>query len=88
MEPEQALKLGNNPGPLVEIEFWKNKMENLNSIYEQLEGVEVKNILRFLEGNKSTYTQPFTKLQKDVKKARTEANDNYRFLSILKDNFD
>ena len=32
LEPEQALKQGNNPGPLVEIEFWENKAANLNSI--------------------------------------------------------
>jgi dynein heavy chain len=60
MEPEQALKIGNNPGPLTELQFWKNKADNLNSIFNQLESIEVKNILRFLEGNKSTYTQPFT----------------------------
>jgi dynein heavy chain len=62
LEPEQALKQGNNPGPLTEIQFWENKAANLNSIKTQLESVEVKNILRFLEGNKSTYTNPFSKL--------------------------
>jgi len=49
------LKYGNDPGPLIELEFWQNKADNLNSIHEQLQSVEVKNILRFLEGNKSTY---------------------------------
>ena len=87
LEPEQALKQGNNPGPLTEIDFWENKAENLNSIKSQLESVEVKNILRFLEGNKSTYTNPFSKLQKDVMKARNEANDNSKFLILLKDPF-
>lgn len=46
--------------------------------------MEVKNILRFLEGNKSTYTNPFSKLKKDVQKARVEANDNNTFLKALK----
>lgn len=41
-----------------------------------------------MEGNKSTYTQPFTKLQKEVKKARIEANDNNLFLAILQQNFE
>lgn len=36
-DPESALKSGNNPDPLTEIEFWKNKAENLNSIYKQLQ---------------------------------------------------
>lgn len=66
LEPEQALKQGNDPGPMTELDFWRNKADNLNSIYEQLQSVEVKNILRFLEGNKSTYINPFSKLQKDV----------------------
>jgi len=52
-----------------------------------LQSVEVKNILRFLEGNKSTYTNPFSKLKKDVQKARIEANDNNTFLKTLKDWF-
>jgi dynein heavy chain len=60
------LKAGNDPGPHTELEFWENKADNLNSIYDQLQSVEVRNILRFLEGNKSTYTNPFSKLQKDV----------------------
>lgn len=87
LEPEQALKQGNDPGPLVELAFWKNKSENLNLIYEQLQSPEVRNILRFLEGNKSTYTNPFSKLQKDVQHARIEANDNYRYLKTLEKYF-
>lgn len=87
MEPEQALKQGNDPGPQTELEFWEKKAENLNSIYAQLQSVEVKNIIRFLEGNKSTYTNPFAKLQKDVQSARLEANDNNKFLGTLKDLF-
>ena len=88
LEPEQALKLGNNPGPLVELKFWENKAANLNSIYEQLQSVDVKTILRFLERSKSTYNGPFTKLQAEVQSARVEANDNYRFLSTLKGLFE
>ncbi len=87
LEPEQALKQGNDPGPTVELEFWEKKAENLNSIYSQLQSVEVKNIIRFLEGNKSTYTNPFAKLQKDVQNARIEANDNNKFLKTLRDLF-
>jgi dynein heavy chain len=52
-----------------------------------LEGTEVIKILRFLEVNKSTYTNPFSKLQREVAKAREEANDNNRFLDLLKDSF-
>jgi dynein heavy chain len=84
LEPEQALKQGNDPGPLTELEFWEKKANNLNSIYEQLESNEVQNILRFLEGNKSTYTNPFSKLQKEVMNSRIEANDNFKYLNTLR----
>jgi dynein heavy chain len=89
LEPEQALKVeGENPGPHTEIEFWKKKSDNLNSIYQQLQSDRVKKILKFLDQNKSTYTIPFTKLQNEVKGYRTEANDNYKFLQTLRDHFD
>jgi len=86
-DPEGALKSGNNPDPLTEIEFWRNKAENLNSIYKQLQSEKIKKVLKFLEQNKSTYTGPFGKLQKDVQTARTEGNDNYKYLVTLKDLF-
>lgn len=87
LEPEQALKDGKNPGPRVELEFWENKSNNLNAIYDQLQSVEVKGILRFLERSKSTYTNPFGKLKKEVEDARIEANDNNKFLSTLRELF-
>jgi dynein heavy chain len=33
-DPEGALKKGNHPDPLTELNFWKNKSQNLNSICE------------------------------------------------------
>lgn len=86
-DPESALKGGQDPDPLVEIDFWKNKAENLNSIYDQLQKERIKKVLKFLEQNKSTYTSPFGKLQKEVQAARVEANDNYKFLITLENLF-
>jgi len=34
LEPEMALKMGKDPGPLTELDFWENKMNNLNFIYD------------------------------------------------------
>jgi len=65
-DPESALKNGNHPDPLVEVDFWKNKSENLNEICNQLNSERIKKVLKFLEQNKSTYTGPFSKLQKEV----------------------
>lgn len=35
---------GSNPGPLVELDFWRTKAENLNSIYDQLQGEKVQKV--------------------------------------------
>ena len=65
-DPETALKQGQDPGPLVEIDFWNNKAENLNSIHLQLQSEKISKVLKFLEQNKSTYTNQFSKLKKEV----------------------
>ena len=55
-DPEMALKSGGDPSPLVEIDFWRNKAENLNSIHKQLQSEKIRRVLKFLMQNKSTYT--------------------------------
>ena len=40
-----------------------------------------------MERSKSTYTNPFGKLKKEVEDARIEANDNTKYLSTLKELF-
>ena len=66
LDPEAALKRGENPGPLVELEFWESKATNLDSIFEQLQGDRIRKVLRFLDSSKSTYNSPFAKLCKEV----------------------
>lgn len=82
------MKGGQHPDPSVELLFWKSKSENLNYICHQLSSERIKKVLKFLEQNKSTYTGPFSKLQKEVQTARIEANDNYLYLQTLKELFD
>jgi len=48
-DPENALKNGNNPSPMEELNFWKNKSDNLNSICQQLSSERIKKVLKFLE---------------------------------------
>jgi dynein heavy chain, axonemal len=86
-DPEDALKGNNHPDPLTEIEFWRNKSENLNSICDQLSSEKIKKVLKFLEQNKSTQTSSFSKLQKEVQIARAESSENYKYLSTLEDLF-
>ena len=86
-DPENALKNNNHPDPLVEVNFWKHKSENLKSICDQLNSERIKKVLKFLEQNKSTQTSAFSKLQKEVSMARVEATENYKFLTTLQDRF-
>jgi len=82
-DPEMLLKKGRNPEPNAELQFWKNKAANLNSIHGQLGKEDLKKVLKFLEVQKSTYVEPFSKLRKEVEEARDEANDNEEFLKTL-----
>lgn len=61
-DPEIALKDGKHPDPTAELKFWEHKSSNLNSICEQLASDRIKKVLKFLDQNKSTYTNPFSKL--------------------------
>jgi dynein heavy chain len=83
-DPESILKKGGNPSPDAEIDFWKFKSVNLNSIFEQLQSDDVRKVLRFLDLSKSTYCTPFAKLCKEVFSARLEANDNIKYLETLR----
>jgi len=86
-EPEQALKQGQDPNPMVEIGFWKNKSENLNSIHDQLKSEKVALITKTLRESKSTYTHQFDKLNKEIALSRQEANNNYMYLKTLEPYF-
>jgi len=82
-DPESQLKQGLHPTPDVEIEFWRNKAANLNSIFEQLQGPRIRRVLRALDQSKSTYCTTFARLCKEVFTARMEANDNTKYLRTL-----
>jgi dynein heavy chain len=87
-DPESQLKMGYHPTPDVEISFWKNKANNLNSIFEQLQGQRIRRVLRALDQQHSTYCATFARLCKDVFTARLEANDNMKYLRTLEEWFD
>ena len=87
-DPEYQLKMGLNPTPDVEIQFWKEKSANLNSIFEQLQGPKIRRVLRALDQSKSTYCATFARLCKEVFAGRLEANDNTKYLRTLEDWFD
>ena len=44
-DSSDELEKGNNPGPMTEIEFWENKCENLESLFEQVNYYFIKKYL-------------------------------------------
>ena len=86
-EPEHDFRNNGNPLPISEINFWKQKSTDLNSILEQIKKKKIADILKFLEKQKSTYHRMFTEIQKDVEKAAKESDHNYKYLRCLEDSF-
>eukprot|EP00831_Metopus_contortus_P043505 TRINITY_DN3492_c0_g1_i3.p1 TRINITY_DN3492_c0_g1~~TRINITY_DN3492_c0_g1_i3.p1 ORF type:complete len:1144 (+),score=216.17 TRINITY_DN3492_c0_g1_i3:126-3557(+) len=82
-DPESLLKSGQDPNPLKELEFWRNRAENLNLILKQIHSDRVLNYLKELERVKSAYSKNFNELKKEVSKAAKEANSNYTYLNTL-----
>jgi dynein heavy chain len=74
-DSSQPLLDGLNPGPLVEIEFWKAKAANLENIYDQLRDAKTKKMLLLLEKTNSSYYPAFKDLFKETAAALEEAQD-------------
>jgi len=87
-DPESVLKAGQDPNPLKELEFWKNRADNLNHIIKQINSDRVLKYLRELERAKSAYSKNFNELKKEVTKAAKEANSNFTYLQTLAGLFD
>ena len=65
-ESSEQLLAGLNPGPFVEIDYWKTRCSNLECIYEQLASMKVKKMATLLEKVDSTYAPPFKNMFKSV----------------------
>lgn len=87
-DPESLFVSISNPGPLAEVEFWRAKADNLNSIFDQLQSTKIRRVLKILDKSKSTYNAPFAKLCKEVFHARAEANNIVKYLRPLMPWFD
>jgi len=76
-----------HPGPSEELRFWRLRASNLNFIFKQLQGEDVRRVLKQLDEAKSTYNKPFAKLCRDAEQARAEAESNAKFFSPLEPYF-
>lgn len=72
----------------LQLEFWKHRAADLNSIHEQVSGERISKVVRVLELAKSTYYTAFRRLFKEVLHARAEANHILRFLKPLERSFE
>ncbi|XP_071797739.1 dynein beta chain, ciliary isoform X1 [Asterias amurensis] len=79
----QPLLEGLNPGPHVEIQFWKAKCENLECIFQQLRDPKVRKMKQLLERTESSYLPSFKNIERDVEAALEEAQDITTYLKPL-----
>lgn len=81
---KDAVEGSDNEGPLSEIQLWKARASDLNSIREQLQREEVKKIVAVLQAAKSTYLDAFLRLSSSIQGRSKVAKNNLKFLSTLK----
>ncbi|NXD86338.1 DYH9 protein, partial [Halcyon senegalensis] len=83
-ESSEPLLQDSNPNPKVELEFWKNRCDDLECIYKQLRMRKVRNMMEVLEKVESSYIPTFKSMLMDVEAALTEAQDIHLHLMPLK----
>ncbi|KAK2518440.1 Dnah9 [Columba guinea] len=83
-ESSEPLLQGSDPNPKVELEFWKNRCDDLECIYNQLTTRKVRNMMELLERAESSYIPAFKTMLMDVETALTEAQDVRLHLMPLK----
>nr|CAH8839495.1 unnamed protein product [Trichobilharzia regenti] len=72
-------------GPLDEIEFWRNRCEDLTGISLQLDRPTIKHITEISTIAKSTYITAFLKLADEIKSNTLQAQNNLKFLDTIKE---
>ena len=85
LSSQNAFEDAENLGPLEEIEFWRNRCDDLSGISKQLDKDGVKRITAILECAKSSYVQAFLRLASEIKANTQQAQSNLKFLNSLKD---
>ena len=79
-----SLSSAETSGALVEIDFWKDRAQNLLGIQNQLESSSVIKIIDVLQYAKSNYIGPFETLTRQIVSRAAEANDNLKFLETIR----
>ncbi|XP_070790567.1 dynein axonemal heavy chain 9 [Pituophis catenifer annectens] len=74
-QSSELLLQGKDPHPKVELDFWKNRYEDLQCIYSQLKARRILTMLELLDKVQSTYFPAFKSIFSDVEAALIEAQD-------------
>ncbi|XP_078394996.1 dynein axonemal heavy chain 11-like [Cetorhinus maximus] len=74
-DSSEPLLQGLNPGPKMELDFWKARKENLLCIHEQLQTPVVRKMAKILETTESSYFPTFKQSLQDVVGALVEVQD-------------
>eukprot|EP00736_Rhodelphis_marinus_P001984 Rmarinus@m.1646 len=82
LAPEDAMADG-NPGPHVELAFWRHRAKDLKSILEQFKSPTLRKAIAILEESKSSYLSVLKQLQEEVARESEESASNVTFLAAL-----
>jgi dynein heavy chain len=84
----QPLIDGQHVGPLIELDFWKAKKDNLGYIREQLENKSLSTIATLLEKTGSSYAPVMQKITSDVESNYIECDDICMYLEPIRPLFE
>ena len=75
-------------GPLTEIEFWKEKCNNLESLFDQMQSETTQQMASILNSTNSAYYPSFQNMMSKVVAALKEALDISLYLEPLIEQFE
>ena len=87
---ESAKKAATGKGPLAEIEYWRDRNAALSSLYERLNSVEARDMVRVLEVAPhvgGAVVSNYRLAMAELTKLYAEAKDNAKFLTTLERHF-
>ncbi|XP_014471080.1 PREDICTED: dynein beta chain, ciliary-like [Dinoponera quadriceps] len=87
-ESTRVFLIDKHPQPSAEIEFWRQRLVNVESIYNQMRDPRVKKMASILELTKSPYSACFKTLLRNVIAAVIEARDVCSYLKALEPHFE
>ena len=83
----EELNAGLHPAPMTEIDFWKEKCHNLESLFDQMQQETTQHMASILKSTDSAYYPSFQNMMSKVVAALSEALDVTLYLEPLLEHF-